>query len=185
MSGPGARRLLQVGLLAALAVLAFGLVRHASVPASVSPAIAASTPATAPSSSPPLAFAQAEAAARAAPQRVKVAFQLDPSLTQGLYLGQRWVSPPVFDFAQPGAQFVVRAKAQRMDASGERQDVSGDWAAGNPEMVAITRGAGEVTLAIREAGESDLVLLAAGERRVLHVHAEQRPDAMRVRITQQ
>ena len=40
-------------------------------------------------------------------------------------------------------------------------------------------------LTIREPGDSQVVVQAAGERTVLHVHAERRPDAMRVRITQQ
>lgn len=173
---------LAVAALAVLAAVGFGVVRRESAPLRAATDDAA--PGAAPADAAP-ARAGANVAAPASTQHVKVAFQLDPALTQGLYLGQRWVTPPVFDFAQPGAQFVVRAKAQRTDAAGERQDVSGDWAAGNPEMVAITREPDGVTLAVREAGDSDLVLLAAGERRVLHVHAERRPDAMRVRITQQ
>lgn len=177
------RRAVQFGALALLVALGFVATRRTAPPPAhgvgAPTAVAASAASVASA-----AFARAEASAQSRTSRLKVAFQLDPALTQSLYLGQRWVSPPTFDFAQPGRQFVVLAKAQRVDAAGERQDVSGDWATSNPEMVAITRGPGDVTLAIREAGESDLVVQAAGERRVLHVHAEQRPDAMRVRITQ-
>lgn len=184
------RRVMQVGALAVLLAVGFALTRHAESPTSraeANPATAASasTPAASAAPAASLGFAQAEAAAAARPPQLKVAFQLDQSLTQSLYLGQRWVTPPTFDFAQPGKAFVVRAKAQRVDSGGENQDVDGDWATSKPEMVAIDRGPGDVTLTIREAGDSELVVQAAGERNVLHVHAEQRPDAMRVRITQQ
>jgi hypothetical protein len=182
-ASPGVRRVLQFGVLAGLLLAGFAVTRRAEQP----DAMQSPTPVARPTetSAASLAFPRSEAAAAARPPRLKVAFQLDPTLTQGLYLGQRWVHPPTFDFVQPGVAFVVRAKAQRVDSASERQDVSGDWAASNPEMVAVDRGPGEVKLTIREAGDSDLVVQAAGERNVLHVHAEQRPDAMRVRITQQ
>ena len=183
------RRVAQLGVLVVLLVGGFAVTRRVAEPdAMQADAVPPSTPALPASdeaSTVSLASARPAVAAATRPPRLKVAFQLDPALTQGLYLGQRWVHPPTFDFVQPGVAFVVRAKAQRVDSASERQDVSGDWAASNPEMVAIDRGPGDVTLTIREAGDSELVVQAAGERNVLHVHAEQRPDAMRVRITQQ
>ncbi|HSR63998.1 MAG TPA: hypothetical protein VLM17_00105 [Xanthomonadaceae bacterium] len=111
-------------------------------------------------------------------------FRLDPSLTQGLQMGDRWVSPPEFYFAQPGTQFVVEAKAQNLDARGARLDVSGNWAATNPEMVAITRQPDGVMLVVREPGESDVTLRAGSGVVTLHISAEQLPDSMRVRISQ-
>ena len=188
MNASPLRRVVQLGVLALLLVAGFAVTRRtvrsdAVQLDAVQPSTAVErTEGTSMASLPP---ARPEAAGATRPPRLKVAFQLDPALTQGLYLGQRWVHPPTFDFVQPGVAFVVRAKAQRVDSASERQDVSGDWAASNPEMVAIDRGPGEVTLTIREAGDSELVVQAAGERNVLRVHAEQRPDAMRVRITQQ
>ncbi|HJW47024.1 MAG TPA: hypothetical protein VJ484_11120 [Lysobacter sp.] len=69
-------------------------------------------------------------------QRLAVAFRLDPALTRSLYLGDRWVSPPSFYFAQPGTQYVVQAKLQAIDSRGERIDLSGDWTTNDPEMIA-------------------------------------------------
>ena len=182
-------RAVQIGVLAVLLMAGFAVTRRAAQSDTMQrDAMQPSTSALkapAEASTASMAFAPLEGAAITPPRRLKVAFQLDPALTQGLYLGQRWVTPPTFDFVQPGVAFVVRAKAQRVDSASERQDVSGDWAASNPEMVAIDRGPGDVTLTIREAGDSELVVQAAGDRNVLRVHAEQRPDAMRVRITQQ
>jgi hypothetical protein len=117
--------------------------------------------------------------------RLAVAFRLDRELTQGLYLGERWVSPPSFSFAQPGTQYVVQAKMQSIDSRGERIDLSGDWATDDPEMIAITRrDDGEVTIVVRRPGESNLTVSAGGESKVLHVRARQVGDAMQVAITQ-
>lgn len=180
MNASGSRRpWLQRCLFVLLAAGAFALTRHvATTGAGEARASAPVAP------TPAQALAQAEAHARARPRRLVVAFRLDPALTQGIYLGQRWVSPPSFYFAQPGAQFVVDAKAQDIDARGTRTDVSGDWATSNPEMVAITRHADGAMLVVREPGESDLTVRAGSDTKTLHVSAERLPDAMRVRITQ-
>ncbi|MGN6514072.1 MAG: hypothetical protein ACTHKZ_10960 [Lysobacteraceae bacterium] len=130
------------------------------------------------------ALAQGGAPPPAPAPRLSVAFRLDPALTRGIYLGQRWVSPPEFHFAQQGARFVVEAKAQDVDADGTRLDVGGDWSTSDPEMVAISRHPGGVTLEMREAGESELTVRAGGASRTLRVSAERLPDAMRVRISQ-
>jgi hypothetical protein len=117
--------------------------------------------------------------------RLAVAFRLDPALTRSLYLGDRWVSPPSFHFAQPGTQYVVQAKLQAIDSRGERTDLSGDWATNDPEMIAITRrDYGEVTIAVRRSGDSNLTVSAGGESKVLRVRARQTDDAMTVEINQ-
>ncbi|NUS39426.1 MAG: hypothetical protein HOQ02_10440 [Lysobacter sp.] len=177
---PSRRTLLQVGLLVVLGAAGFAVTRRLAPTPQEGEANAAAT-ATPP---PAQALVQAEARALTRPARLAVAFRLDPALTQGIYLGQRWVSPPEFYFAQPGAQFVVEAKAQDIDARGTRTDVSGDWAASDPEMVAITRHADGATLVIRKPGESDLTVRAGRDAKTLHVSAERLPDAMRVRISQ-
>jgi hypothetical protein len=125
------------------------------------------------------------AAANARRQPLSVAFRLDPELTQGVFLGERWVSPPSFFFAQPGTQYVVRAKAQTIDGHGDRTDVRADWAPANPEMVAVDRGdLGEVTVVVRQPGESDLTVSAGSSARVLHVSATRTADAMQVDFSQ-
>jgi hypothetical protein len=117
--------------------------------------------------------------------QLAVAFRLDPDLMRGLYLGDRWVSPPSFSFAQPGKRYVVQAKLQTTDSSGEQIDLSGEWATNNPEMVAITRNDnGEVTIVVRRPGEGNVTVSAGGDSKVLHVHAKQTNDGMEVAITQ-
>lgn len=163
----------QAGLLVMLAATGFALTRRAVSPGDAGPLASAPPPTSAPASP------------QAAPiPRMVATFRLDPSLTQGLQMGDRWVSPPEFYFAQPGTQFVVEAKAQNLDARGARLDVSGNWAATNPEMVAITRQPDGVMLVVREPGESDVTLRAGSGVVTLHISAEQLPDSMRVRISQ-
>jgi hypothetical protein len=118
------------------------------------------------------------------PQRLAIALRLDPTLTQGLFMGDRWVSPADFHFAQPGSVFVVEAKAQHRDGRGEPHDLAGNWNATNPAMVAIQRDAHAVTLEIRQPGDSDVTIAAGGETAVLHVHAVQLADSIQVHIRQ-
>lgn len=116
--------------------------------------------------------------------RLVVTFRLDPAVTRGLYLGDRWVSPPEFRFAQAGDEYVVQAKLQSIDEWGDRSDLSGNWAASDPEMVAITRGQGQVTLVVREPGDSRVTVTSGSERKELRIHARKTPDAMDVAIRQ-
>lgn len=132
----------------------------------------------------PAAAAGASTAAALAEPRLVVTFRLDPSVTRGLYLGDRWVSPPEFRFAQPGDEYVVQAKLQSIDEWGDRSDLNGNWAASDPDMVAITRAPDRVTLVVREPGESRVTVTSGSESKVLRIRARQTPDAMDVAITQ-
>jgi hypothetical protein len=142
-------------------------------------------PAAAVAVAPPVGARQEAANAAARRQPLSIAFRLDPALTQGVFLGERWVSPPSFFFAQPGTQYVVQAKAQTIDGHGDRIDVLADWAPADPEMIAISRGAlGEVTVVVRQPGESDLTVSTGSGSKVLHVTASRTDDSMQVNFSQ-
>ena len=130
--------------------------------------------------------AQARAgAAAAAASRTIVSFRLDRSVTSGLFLGERWVSPQVFHFAQPGAQYTTQAKLQSVNAQDEYVDLNGSWSTDDPEMIAISRNEdGGVTLLVRRAGEARISVAAGGETKALHVRARRTADAMDVAISQ-
>jgi len=146
--------------------------REASVPVAPTPSVA-SQPVT------------NEAAPVAPNARMVVAFKLDTDLTNGHYLGERWVSPPTFAFAQAGAQYTTHAKLQTIGEDGTRTDLSGEWSTSDPQMIAITRDKpGQVTIVVREPGEAQLVASAGGQRRVLQVRATRTPDAMDVAFAQ-
>lgn len=169
-----------------LVVGGFTLARRLQTPdAPILPAASATSSAVQPSAS---AAKPARTLSTERPERLTVALRLDPSLTQGMFMGDRWVSPPEFYFAQPGSVFVVQAKAQHRDGRGERHDFTGNWNATNPRMVEIQRNAQPdartVTLAIRQPGDSDVTVSAGGETVVLHVHAVQLADSIQVHIRQ-
>lgn len=118
--------------------------------------------------------------------RMVVAYRLDPSVTSGLFMGDRWVTPERYAFAQEGTKFVVQAKMQAIDDEGsDPLDLSGNWASRDPEMVALTREAdGVVTIEVRKPGRTELVASAGGQTRTLQVTAKQTPDSMQVAIVQ-
>jgi hypothetical protein len=118
-------------------------------------------------------------------RRMVVAFKLDPDLMRGSFLGERWVSPPTFDFAQPGREYTTHAKLQAVDADGTRTDLSGDWSTSDPQMIAISRDQpGQVTIVVREPGQGQLFAAAGGQRKVLQVRATRTDDAMQVAFVQ-
>ena len=168
----------RLGLVVLLALAAFSIARGMRAPARIQ-ALADSQPAQA-----ALLQPQPQQAIARQP-KLAVAFRLDPELTQGMYLGERWVTPDDYFFAQPGKQYVVQAKAQDIGSDGQHVDLGSDWAASDPAMVAVTRGdAGKVTIVVRHPGESDLTVTSLGRSKVLHVRANQVADGMQVEITQ-
>ncbi|MGO4549984.1 hypothetical protein AB4059_02620 [Lysobacter sp. 2RAF19] len=114
-----------------------------------------------------------------------VAFKIDPDLMRGSFLGDRWVSPPTFEFAQPGREYTTHAKLQEIGEDGTRTDLTGDWSTSAPEMIAISHDpAGQVTIVVRQAGEGQLIAAAGGQRKVLQVRATRTADAMEVAFVQ-
>jgi hypothetical protein len=117
--------------------------------------------------------------------KVAVAFRLDPDLTRGLFLGERWVSPPSFFFAQPGPQYVAQGKAQYIDALGERADVAAEWATSVPDMIALTRHAsGDATIVVRQPGDGDFTVTTRYGTKRVQVHARLAGDGMQVDFRQ-
>ena len=117
--------------------------------------------------------------------KLVVAFRLDPELTRGMFMGDRWVTPPTYFFAQEGSRFVVQAKPQQVGSRGEHIDLSGDWSVGDPAMVAVTPGAaGEVTLVIGQPGQTRVTVATGAGSKVLDVNARRVDNGMQVRITQ-
>jgi hypothetical protein len=112
-----------------------------------------------------------------------VAFRLDPNVTRGLFLGDRWVSPPTFAFAQPGDRYVVHARAQPGEDS--EDVIAAQWATTDPDMIAITpEPGGAVTIAVERPGTAELRVTARGESKILQVAARKHPDAMEVEFRQ-
>ena len=127
----------------------------------------------------------AQVAPLALPPKLTVAFRLDPELTRGMFMGDRWVTPATYFFAQQGPRFLVQAKPQQIDSHGAHVDLRGDWSVSNPAMVAVTPGPrGEVTLVVRQRGQARVTVATGSGSKVLQVSAERIDGGMQVRITQ-
>ena len=117
--------------------------------------------------------------------KVAVAFKLDPDLTRGLFLGERWVSPPSFFFAQPGSRYVAQGKAQYVDALGERADLAAEWKTTDPDMISLTRHAsGDATIVVRRPGDGAFTVATRYGTRRVQVHARRAGDGMQVDFRQ-
>ena len=89
----------------------------------------------------------------------KIAFKLDPRLTNSLYMGDRWVTPTKFIQVQDGAKLVVAAKGPK----------GASWVAADSSMVTVTPVADdEVRITINRAGQTTMT--AAGN--LLTIKAE-------------
>lgn len=166
-----------VGVVLLVAAYALWNARHARVP-EVVPVRQATVEA-------PSAPSEASRVPAQPKQRMVVAFKIDPDLMRGSFLGDRWVSPPTFEFAQPGREYTTHAKLQEIGEDGTRTDLTGDWSTSAPEMIAISHDpAGQVTIVVRQAGEGQLIAAAGGQRKVLQVRATRTADAMEVAFVQ-
>jgi len=115
-----------------------------------------------------------------------VSFKVDPRLTKGLYMGDRWVSPPTFTSTfQEGKETTVEARVPGVDAKGNKMKIKPKWTPSDPEMVTVTPGEGsDVKIAVKRAGKSTLKVAAPGASKELSIKATEEGDVLRVEITQ-
>jgi hypothetical protein len=111
---------------------------------------------------------------------LKVSFKLDPSLTRGMYMGDRWVSPPTYTTSQPGKTSTIEARVESLD-----KGISPTWTPSNPKMVKVTPQQGqEVIITVLRAGQSSLNVASQGASRTLSIKAAYEGDEIRVEISQ-
>ena len=126
---------------------------------------------------------QARAKAPGGQAGLAVSFKVDPRLTKGLYMGDRWVSPATY--VGTNGQDTVEARVKGVDAGGAAVAVSPTWIPADPAMVTVTPGQGnEVRITVRRAGESKLKVSSPGFSRELAVKATYQDNTIRVQITQ-
>ena len=136
----------------------------------------------------PVSFGQTTQKAAAPATGLKditVSFKLDPQLTQGLYMGERWVSPPTFSAVREGKEITVEARVQGLDATGNMVKISPQWIPAVPEMVTVSPGQGDaVKITVRRTGQSSLKVVSQGFSKELFIKAKDEGDAIQVDIAQ-
>jgi hypothetical protein len=132
-------------------------------------------------SSPPIS----KPATTAAPKDIQLSFKLDPRLTRGLYMGDRWVSPPSYQKVGEGKDCSVEVRAYVVDALGRPLKVSPKWTSADSETAAVSPGQGsEVKITVKRAGETNLELVAQGLSRKLSLKAVAHGDTLQMEFTQ-
>jgi len=121
-----------------------------------------------------------------APTGIAVSFKMDPRITKGLYMGDRWISPPTYTSTlQEGKEITVEARVHGVDAKGNKMKIKPEWTPSDPGMVAVTPGEGsDVKIAVKRAGKSTLKVAAPGVSKELTIKATEEGNAIRVEITQ-
>lgn len=118
---------------------------------------------------------------------IEVSFKLDPRLTRGLGMGDRWVSPPTYTSAAlTGADVTIEARARARDSSGRpMKDVKPVWTPADPGMVAVAPAErGAVRITVKRAGRSDVTVTSGRVAKKLTVAAVQERGVWRVDIAQ-
>lgn len=111
---------------------------------------------------------------------IKVSFKLDPSLTRGMYMGDRWVSPPTYTTSQPGKTSTIEAKVESLD-----KRISPTWTPSDPKMVKVAPQLGQtVTITVLRAGQSSLKVTSQGVSKTLSIKAAYEGDEIEVEISQ-
>jgi len=132
-----------------------------------------------------LASQEAAGQAAASLTRIKVSFKLDPSITRGMYMGERWVSPPTYTAAGEGKEITVEASAQGLDAKGKAINISPEWISEDPKMVAVSPHQGrQVKITVRQTGQSSLKVAAHGVSMKLLIKATYQDGITQVEISQ-
>lgn len=143
--------------------------------------------ATADPAAEPAADPAAEPPDRGGDGTIAVSFQLDPRLTTGLYMGERWVSPPTYTrVAAPGEDVVsIPARARVLDATGRPVDSRPSWTAADAAIVTVRPGPDDtVVLDVLGEGETRVDVVAPEAAKALTVVAAVRDGVFQVDITQ-
>ncbi len=119
------------------------------------------------------------------PSEIAVSFKLDPRLTRGMYMGDRWVSPPTYTRVQSGDALVVEARAETQNTSGQKGAASPTWASGNTAVLKVSPSTGrDVLLTVVGEGRTDLTLNEGDVSKALSVEVVRQEGVLRVDISQ-
>jgi hypothetical protein len=139
--------------------------------------------ATVPAASAPPARSDPRPVDAAAPEPLEVSFPLDPRLTRGLHLGDRWVAPRTYSRSGAGETLVFAARARRLDAPAEGDEIS--WTSASPDVVSVSspRGA-EIALTVHGPGRTTVTVSEGDASRALALTAVRESGVLRVLVEQ-
>jgi hypothetical protein len=115
---------------------------------------------------------------------IDVSLKVDPRITRGLYMGDRWVAPTRYSRTQDGKKLVVEARAFGLDQRRALLRIDARWASADPRIVTVSPAkGGEVTLTVHRAGQTTVTVSHGSFSRKLAVRASEERGALRVNIS--
>jgi hypothetical protein len=116
---------------------------------------------------------------------IQVLFKLDPRITKGMYMGDRWVSPPTYTLVGDEQKCIVSAQATGLDAQNKEVAVSPTWKPGKASMVQVSPAQGnKVEITVLQEGQTDLTVAYGKVSKKLTVKSTRQNGVLRVDITQ-
>ena len=116
---------------------------------------------------------------------IQVFYKLDPRLTTGLHMGERWVSPPTYAIvAADGVPYTVEARVEILDKNGQPLFEDAEWIVENPRMVTVSpTQVNEFKITIKRDGQSILQIVSPKATKTLSVKAIYQNDALLVEVS--
>lgn len=116
---------------------------------------------------------------------IKLSFKVDPRVTRGMYMGDRWISPPTYLRVGESKECTVETRAEVLDANGKRMNTSLEWSAADPEMVTVKPDKGNaVNITVKREGESKLKVTSERVSKELLIKAINKGNVIQVEISQ-
>jgi hypothetical protein len=116
---------------------------------------------------------------------IQVRFKLDTRITQGMYMGDRWVSPPTFTCVGGAEGCVVMARVTGLDDRSREIPINPAWSPGLASMVQVSPANGDqVEITVSEEGQSELTVTSGTVVKKLTVKAVRWRGGLRADISQ-
>jgi len=118
---------------------------------------------------------------------LRVSFKLDPRLTRGLNMGDRWVSPPRLLQVGNGENCTVEASIRGLNAEGKAVNAPATWHVADPGMVKMSRpGRGNtVKLTVVRPGKTIVEIASQGITKRLPLHARSYGGTIMIAMAQE
>jgi hypothetical protein len=118
-------------------------------------------------------------------RQINVSFKLDPRLTKGLHMGERWVSPGTYMRSQDSNGLIVEARTQALDGQGRPVNAPAVWTSDDPGIAAASsRGGNEVEIQVYRSGTTNLTVTSGVTAKKMKVEAIEEAGHLRVAISQ-
>ena len=116
---------------------------------------------------------------------IQVLFKLDPRITRGQYMGDRWVSPPTYTILGDEKKCVISAQATGLDPQKKEAPISPTWKPGDASMVQVSPARGQqVQITVLKEGQTDLTVAHEKISKKLTVKSVRQNGVLRVDIYQ-